>query len=239
VINRASPFTHESAVLKVRLAEDAWNSRDPERVALAYTPNSQWRNRSEFVNGRQEIVAFLTRKWATAYSESKLFSRGDLMAIEQGKKPIAELSFSQQLGEYLERVQSSQYKTTVGEVSKKDGDRITVAYFDGDRYGITHPNASESELNKAIEKYCIQKEGRWGEWHQDSSGQPERGELNHGLKNHVSVAFLAGHMGSVSRLRNEAGPAIDIESEVLPTPTPPRLGENGKSQLSLLKRAVS
>jgi uncharacterized protein len=55
------PFTHETAVLKVRLAEDAWNSRDPEKVALAYTPNSRWRNRSEFVNGRQEIVAFLTR----------------------------------------------------------------------------------------------------------------------------------------------------------------------------------
>jgi uncharacterized protein len=58
------PFTHETAVLKVRLAEDGWNSRDPEKVALAYTPNSRWRNRAEFVNGRQEIVAFLTRKWA-------------------------------------------------------------------------------------------------------------------------------------------------------------------------------
>ena len=58
------PFTHETAVLKVRLAEDGWNSRDPEKVALAYTPNCRWRNRSEFVNGRQEIVAFLTRKWA-------------------------------------------------------------------------------------------------------------------------------------------------------------------------------
>jgi uncharacterized protein len=58
------PFTHGSAVLKVRFVEDAWNSRDPEKVALAYTPSSQWRNRSEFVNGRQEIVGFLTRKWA-------------------------------------------------------------------------------------------------------------------------------------------------------------------------------
>ena len=57
------PFTYQTAVLKVRLAEDGWNSRDPEKVALAYTPNSQWRNRSEFVNGRQEIVAFLKRKW--------------------------------------------------------------------------------------------------------------------------------------------------------------------------------
>ena len=58
------PFTRETAILKTRLAEDAWNSRDPEKVSLAYTPDSRWRNRSEFVNGRAEIVAFLTRKWA-------------------------------------------------------------------------------------------------------------------------------------------------------------------------------
>jgi len=57
------PFTQESAAQKARLAEDAWNSRDPEKVALAYTPDSRWRNRSEFVNGRQEITAFLARKW--------------------------------------------------------------------------------------------------------------------------------------------------------------------------------
>jgi len=58
------PFTLETAILKTRLAEDAWNSRDPVKVSLAYTPDSRWRNRSEFVNGRAEIVAFLTRKWA-------------------------------------------------------------------------------------------------------------------------------------------------------------------------------
>ena len=58
------PFTHETAIQKVRLAEDGWNSRTPEKVALAYTIDSRWRNRSEFVNGRQEIIAFLTRKWA-------------------------------------------------------------------------------------------------------------------------------------------------------------------------------
>jgi uncharacterized protein len=57
------PFNRETATQKVRLAEDAWNSRDPEKVSLAYTPDSRWRNRSEFINGRQEIVAFLTRKW--------------------------------------------------------------------------------------------------------------------------------------------------------------------------------
>ena len=57
------PFTEETAKLKVKAAEDAWNSRDPERVAGAYTRDSQWRNRDEFVTGRDEIVAFLTRKW--------------------------------------------------------------------------------------------------------------------------------------------------------------------------------
>ena len=58
------PFTPESAVEKVRKAEDAWNSRDPERVAMAYTPDSRWRNRAEFFSGREAIVAFLQRKWA-------------------------------------------------------------------------------------------------------------------------------------------------------------------------------
>jgi len=58
------PFTAETAAIKVRAAEDAWNRRDPEAVALAYTPDSRWRNRDEFLGGRAEIVAFLTRKWA-------------------------------------------------------------------------------------------------------------------------------------------------------------------------------
>jgi uncharacterized protein len=57
------PFTLESAIQKVRMAEDAWNTRDPQRVALAYTQDSRWRNRAEFLNGRAEIEAFLTRKW--------------------------------------------------------------------------------------------------------------------------------------------------------------------------------
>jgi uncharacterized protein len=57
------PFTRETAIQKVRLAEDAWNSRDPARVALAYTVDSRWRNRAEFISGRDAIVAFLTRKW--------------------------------------------------------------------------------------------------------------------------------------------------------------------------------
>jgi hypothetical protein len=58
------PFTSETAVQKVRLAEDAWNTRDPQKVAAAYSVDSRWRNRSEFLTGRQEIEQFLVRKWA-------------------------------------------------------------------------------------------------------------------------------------------------------------------------------
>ena len=57
------PFTFETATQKIQLAEDAWNSQDPERVSLAYTVDSEWRNRSQFINGRAEIVQFLTAKW--------------------------------------------------------------------------------------------------------------------------------------------------------------------------------
>src|ERR1700686_4294112 len=57
------PFTRETAAQKARMAEDAWNTRDPERVSLAYTEDSRWRNRSEFLEGRAAIVKFLTRKW--------------------------------------------------------------------------------------------------------------------------------------------------------------------------------
>jgi len=58
------PFSYDDAVQKVRLAENAWNDRDPAKVALAYTPDTVWRNRSEFLNGRAQVEAFLARKWA-------------------------------------------------------------------------------------------------------------------------------------------------------------------------------
>ena len=60
----APPYTRETAVLKVRAAENGWNSRNPQKVALAYTVDSIWRNRSEFVTGREQIIEFLTRKWS-------------------------------------------------------------------------------------------------------------------------------------------------------------------------------
>lgn len=58
------PFTEETAKQKIQMAEDAWNSMDVNRVAAAYTPDSEWRNRSEFINGREEIISFLQRKWS-------------------------------------------------------------------------------------------------------------------------------------------------------------------------------
>ncbi|WP_019528772.1 DUF1348 family protein [Dasania marina] len=58
------PFNHEDAVIKARKAEDAWNTQNPEAIAMAYTADSQWRNRSEFIQGREQIIAFLQRKWA-------------------------------------------------------------------------------------------------------------------------------------------------------------------------------
>ncbi len=64
-IKLVPPFTEETARAKVKAAQDAWNSRDPERVALAYTEDSQWRNRDEFFTGREAIKEFLTRKWAS------------------------------------------------------------------------------------------------------------------------------------------------------------------------------
>ncbi len=69
------PFTEETARRKVRLAEDAWNSRDPQMVALAYTEDSRWRNRAEFIEGRAEIEAFLTRKELWTYGDDRIAVR--------------------------------------------------------------------------------------------------------------------------------------------------------------------
>ena len=76
------PFTAETALKKVRAAEAAWNTRDPEKVAAAYTADSVWRNRSEFLRGRGEIVAFLTRKWE---KEQEYVLRKDLWAFSDDR----------------------------------------------------------------------------------------------------------------------------------------------------------
>lgn len=74
------PFSHENAIKKVRMAEDAWNSRDPDKVALAYTPDTRWRNRSQFINGRDEVRQFLAAKWETESDYrliKEIWSHGD------------------------------------------------------------------------------------------------------------------------------------------------------------------
>ena len=89
------PFTGDSAAAKVQAAEDAWNSRDPERVALAYTEDSEWRNRDEFLSGRAAIVEFLRRKWAReldyrlrkelwAYTEDRIAVRFEYESRDAG-----------------------------------------------------------------------------------------------------------------------------------------------------------
>ncbi|MGW0056969.1 DUF4440 domain-containing protein [Nocardia sp. 852002-20019_SCH5090214] len=79
------PFTLETAAQKVQAAEDAWNTRDPQRVALAYTPDSAWRNRDQFITGREQIVEFLTAKWERelgyALRKSLWGFRGNRMAV--------------------------------------------------------------------------------------------------------------------------------------------------------------
>ena len=72
------PFTMETALQKVQLAEDAWNSKDPEKVCMAYTPDSEWRNRTDFINGREAIKAFLKKKWEKELDYRLKKNSGDL-----------------------------------------------------------------------------------------------------------------------------------------------------------------
>ena len=81
------PFTRETATQKVRLAEDAWNSRDPERVALAYTTDSVWRNRAEFISGREAIVQFLRRKWSKEL-DYRLIKEALGLSREPDRRPL-------------------------------------------------------------------------------------------------------------------------------------------------------
>jgi nuclear transport factor 2 (NTF2) superfamily protein len=85
------PFTRETAVEKVPLAEDAWNSRDPAHVALSYTEDSRWRNRSEFFHGRAAIVEFLTRKWANEL-DYRLIKESFGRSMKTGSVPASNMS---------------------------------------------------------------------------------------------------------------------------------------------------
>ena len=126
------PFTEESARQKVQAAEDAWNTRDPERVAAAYTEDSQWRNRDEFFSGRDQIVEFLRRKWAR---ELDYALRKDLWAFTADRIAVRFQyesrnasgqwwrSYGNELWEFDERGLMRRREASINDVAIDEGDR--------------------------------------------------------------------------------------------------------------------
>lgn len=93
------PFNEETARQKIQMAEDAWNSKDPERVSKAYTPNSEWRNRNQFINGREEIVAFLKEKWA---KEKNYRLKKELWAFQNNRIAVRfEYEYQNETGQWF------------------------------------------------------------------------------------------------------------------------------------------
>lgn len=126
------PFTRETALRKVQAAEDAWNTRDPQRVAAAYTPDSVWRNRDAFVRGREEIVAFLTRKWESeldyALRKSLWALDGDRIAVRfQYEWHDADgrwwRSYGNELWEFDERGLMRRREASINDVAITEADR--------------------------------------------------------------------------------------------------------------------
>jgi nuclear transport factor 2 (NTF2) superfamily protein len=127
------PFTEESATEKARLAEDAWNTRDPARVALAYTIDSRWRNRGEFISGRAEIEAFLTRKWQGELDYRLVKEvwgfRGHRMAVRfmyesHDRDGQWKRAFGNELGEFDEHGLMRRREASINDVPIEEGDRL-------------------------------------------------------------------------------------------------------------------
>ncbi|MFC3454384.1 nuclear transport factor 2 family protein [Amycolatopsis speibonae] len=126
------PFTRESALRKVQAAEDAWNTRDPRRVASAYTPDSVWRNRDTFVQGREEIVAFLTAKWDReqdyALRKNLWAFDGDRIAVRfqyewHDQAGQSWRSYGNELWEFDEHGLMSRREASINDVAIPEGDR--------------------------------------------------------------------------------------------------------------------
>jgi len=148
------PFTREAAVAKVRAAEDGWNTRTPERVALAYTHDSRWRNRSEFVSGRPAIVEFLTRKWAKeldyrlikemwAFGQDRIAVR---FAYEWHDRSGAWFrSYGNENWQFDELGLMSRRHASINDVAIEESDRLFHWDLDGSRPS-EHPGLSELDL---------------------------------------------------------------------------------------------
>ncbi|PRW62189.1 nuclear transport factor 2 family protein [Actinopolyspora mortivallis] len=142
------PFTQETALHKVQAAEDAWNTRDPHRVALAYTPDSTWRNRDTFVHGREEIIAFLTRKWEReldyALRKSLWSFHGNRIAVRfQYECHDAEgqwwRSYGNELWEFDERGLMRRREASINDVAIPETDRRIHGPRTEDEYGVDIP----------------------------------------------------------------------------------------------------
>ena len=144
------PFTDETARQKVQAAEDAWNTRDAERVAAAYTEDSQWRNRDEFLNGRDEIVAFLTRKWDR---ELEYALRKDLWAFTANRIAVRFQyesrdasgrwwrSYGNEQWEFDEEGYMRRREASINDVAISEGDRRIFGPRGDDERGASIPLA--------------------------------------------------------------------------------------------------
>jgi nuclear transport factor 2 (NTF2) superfamily protein len=147
------PFTAENAVAKVRKAEDAWNSRDPERVSLVYTPDSFWRNRSEFIRGREAIVQFLAHKWG-AELEYRLIK--ELWAFTENRIAVRFAyewhnvagqwfrSYGNENWEFAENGQMKARHASINDIEIQTGDRLF--HWPQGRRPDDHPGLSELGL---------------------------------------------------------------------------------------------
>ena len=151
------PFDHDSAVQKVRLAEDGWNSRDPARVALAYTEDSVWRNRSAFVTGRAAIVDFLTAKWRRehdyrlvkglwAFTENRIAVRFAYEWHDDAGQWWR--SYGNENWEFSENGEMQRRIASINDVAIAEGDRLFLWPRDGtgDRRPDDHPGLEELGL---------------------------------------------------------------------------------------------
>ncbi|MER6159512.1 nuclear transport factor 2 family protein [Streptomyces sp. NPDC001868] len=142
------PFTRETALQKVQAAEDAWNTRDPQRVALAYTADSTWRNRDTFVTGREEIVAFLTRKWER---ELDYALRKSLWSFHENRIAVRFQyewhdtegqwwrSYGNELWEFDERGLMRRREASINDITISEADRRVHGPRPVDEYGIDIP----------------------------------------------------------------------------------------------------
>lgn len=142
------PFTLETAAQKVQAAEDAWNTRDPQRVALAYTPDSAWRNRDEFITGREQIVEFLTAKWEReldyALRKSLWGFRGNRMAVRfqyewHDRTGQWWRSYGNELWEFTDQGLMARREASINDVPITEAERRIFGSRPAEEHGVDIP----------------------------------------------------------------------------------------------------